>query len=185
MSPKEIESELVQLLEDEQKREEAIRTCAAFVLKNKGHWEDAKEIFSQAVFSLLSKTSDASLTLKQGNVAAYLNGICRNLWITKLRNEKRPLAAPELAKDRAAIIDHLGLPSEKEILEEKFVQLERCFNQLGERCKKVLTAAYWDKMAYRKIADSIGTSEENARKIAARCREKLKECFMKSAQNHE
>lgn len=176
MSPEEIENQLVQLLKDEQKREQVIRKCATFVLKNGGNWEDAKEVFSQAIFSVLAKVKRGDASISGGNVSAYLNGVCRNIWLSRFRKKKE--VQPLRGRDGKVmnIEDTNNGLLEKAEQENQYQLMEACLKELGERCQTILNSFYYEKKSYKEIAQLVDVTEANARKVAERCRVRLKNC---------
>lgn len=178
MNPADIDSQLVELLKHEEKRERTIKNCASFVLKNRGSWEDAKEIFSEAVFSVLSKSKTKTFHI-QGSLSAYLNGTCRNLWLNRLKKRGDAQSIIDKEGKELPITDFEDGIAEKLEVEMSHNLLLECFSQLDERCKKILDNFYWKKASFKDIALELDITDSNARKIAERCREKLKKCINK------
>ncbi|MEM9917983.1 MAG: sigma-70 family RNA polymerase sigma factor, partial [Bacteroidota bacterium] len=130
-----------------------------------------------ALFRRLQKGDfELSCTLK-----SYLRIVCRNLWLTRLRDRSKvdlqgeeELAAVELD---GSILEQIE-QSEREQLFFKH------FDGLGENCRKILQW-FFDKMPLAKIAEKLDTSENYIKKRKFICKERLIKAIREDARFSE
>lgn len=108
---------------------------------------------------------------------AWLRGIARNLILAKQRERLR---LPTLD---AAVFDELELRFTAlnrqlgDTLDEKLACLRDCMARLSAREKEALRIRYEEDLRGRPLADQIGTTVENAKKILQRARTRLLSCM--------
>jgi RNA polymerase sigma factor (sigma-70 family) len=125
-----------------------------------GSRTEARDLFQDALVIIHEKAQDAAFMFN-GSLAAYLYGICRNLWLAELR-----------AKGKAQRhINALATPPDKGQLttdstdNEPLTRLaERAFAALGEKCRELLTRFYLDNEPLAGIAQAFGYAGEGAAK---------------------
>lgn len=146
----------------------ALPSVMTWVKENNGHEADARDIFQDALISLFRRleTKDLILTC---TLKSYLRIMCRNLWLSRLRNRKKiagntleDIESVELDSDLINKLEH----AEKEQLFFKH------FDLLGEKCRKILQW-HFDKVPVKKIAEKLDTSEGYIKKRKFLCKEKL------------
>lgn len=143
-----------------------------------GSRAEARDLFQDALVIIHEKAQDAGFIFS-GSLAAYLYGICRNLWLAELR-----------AKGKARKhIDALSVvtPSEVEgqttdssvTADEPLMQhAERAFAMLGEKCRELLTRFYLNNEALATIAQAFGYAGEGAAKTRKyKCLEQAREKY--------
>jgi len=128
------------------------RMMVNLITKNNGTEEEAKDIFQEAliVFWRKAVTNELVLTSK---ISTYLYSICHNLWRKELER-KTKISYEE--KDGVTSLDHDR--------QEKIDIVNRCINELGETCKKVLTYFYFDEMSMEDIAEKMGFANADTAK---------------------
>jgi len=139
------------------------RMMLKLILKNNGTEEEAKDIFQDALIVFWQKVignSDFSLTSK---ISTYLYSVCLNLWRKELERKKRHTSdMPERfenqdqdAKERSEIIN-------------------RCIQELGETCQKILTYYYFDRLSMVDIAEKLGfANSDTAKTKKYKCKKEL------------
>ena len=60
----------------------------AFIVKNNGYPEDARDIFQEAMIVLFEKAKLNSFVLSC-QIKTYLYSVCRRLWLKKLQQQSR------------------------------------------------------------------------------------------------
>ncbi len=140
---------------------------------------DARDLFQDALVIIHEKAQDATF-LTAGSLAAYLYGICRNLWLAELR-----------AKGRAEKhIDALAAQPDNEqptTDNEPLTQLaERAFAALGEKCRELLTRFYLNNEPLAAIAQAFGYAGEGAAKTRKyKCLEQAREKYRVLLSHHQ
>ncbi len=145
-----------------------------FILNNNGTYDDARDIFQEAMIVLYenSKTESFVLTCQ---IKTYVYSICRRLWLKRLQQLNRFTSQVESLEET--------IPVEEDIeLEEKrnadFVIMERALTSLGEPCKGLLEAYYLQKKDMTEIATTFGyTNADNAKNQKYKCLMRLKKLF--------
>lgn len=158
----------------------ALPSVIHWVLENSGSEEDARDVFQEALTALFKR-------LKQGNfnltctLKSYLRIICRNLWLTRLRNQVSKEAP--LPKELENIqVDH---PMEQMLERSEKEQLYYThFDALGEKCKQILQW-FFDKTPLKEIAKRLDTSEGYIKKRKFQCKKQLIEAIQSDAKFKE
>ncbi len=141
-----------------------------FILKNNGSLTDAEDVYQDAMIVLYAKLRDKNFELSC-TLKTYVFSICRNLWMSKLKERKR---FDDFVKDGAyiSISQDDFRPLE---IEEKQKKLKRLFSQIGENCQRVLHLFYFHRLSMNAIAQELGLANEQvAKNKKSRCLKKLK-----------
>ncbi|MFD2583741.1 RNA polymerase sigma factor [Pedobacter vanadiisoli] len=149
---------------------EAFPLVARHVSKMGGSFEEAKDIFQDALVVYYEKVQVPGLKLKYRE-KAYLFGIARYLWIKRYQEN-----------DKQVALDSLGLVFNEEIdwadtgyEEVSSGKLLRLLEQAGQKCMQLLSAFYYEKLDMETLAGRFGFS--GARSATAqkfKCLEKVK-----------
>jgi RNA polymerase sigma factor (sigma-70 family) len=139
-----------------------------WVKENQGTEEDARDLFQEAMIALYRKLEQPEFALSC-RLKSFLRIICRNLWLTRLRDNKKFQASP------------LENCEAYELKDDTLEQLERSeeeqlyfyyFDQLGEPCKKILQW-FFAKVSLAEIAKKLDTTQQYIKKRKYVCKEKL------------
>jgi RNA polymerase sigma factor (sigma-70 family) len=152
----------------------------AFIVKNSGHPDDARDIFQEAMIVLFEKAKSSSFTLSC-QLQTYLYSICRRLWLKKLQRQN--LLGREIEPDHEviAVEDEIGL---HEKMNSDLVLMENAMMKLGEPCKSLLEAFYIEKKSMPEIAALFGyTNADNAKTQKYKCLTRLKKIFFAHYKN--
>lgn len=145
----------------------------AFILNNNGSYDEARDIFQEAMITLYQKAKSESFVLTS-QIKTYIYSICRRLWLKRLQ---------QIGKTATGIENFESIPVEEdlEIHERKNAELgimDRALNSLGEPCKSLLEAFYIERKSMDKIALSFGyTNADNAKNQKYKCLIRLKKLF--------
>lgn len=138
-----------------------------WVGQNRGSEADARDIFQEALIALFRR-------LEQGNfeltcqLKSYLRIMCRNLWMTRLRDQ-RPVSP--LSEEEEKIVLEESVQQELEQSERRQLFLKH-FDQLEAGCKKILSL-FFDKIPLKEIARQMDTSVSYIKKRKFLCKERL------------
>lgn len=143
---------------------------AAFIIKNSGDINDAKDVFQDAIMIIYQKAKKTDFELKS-TLSAYFYGVCKNIWLQKLRKQKRivPLSIEGNQIENDSTI-------EKDIEERNKQQLFFSkFSLLKEGCQQILKL-FFAKKSMKEIAQKLGLGSEGyAKKRKYECQKKLLE----------
>ncbi|HEY5590331.1 MAG TPA: sigma-70 family RNA polymerase sigma factor [Paludibacter sp.] len=147
------------------------RTIYWYLRQNSGSFEQAKDIFQDALVIILEKDKQDNLDITC-DFGTYLFSICKNLWLAQLRKHNREniftsssLGDYEYGAD---FVDTEEKPDDYEVI-------AHAISNLGENCQKLLTYFYYDNQSWETIADKLGYSTAaNARNQKYKCLEKIR-----------
>ena len=152
----------------------------SLIINNNGSSDDAKDIFQEAMIVLYEKVRSGSFELNC-QIKTYVYSVCRRLWLKRLQHLNR-YSAP--MGDTESIV-----PVEEEIdgheqRNAEFEMMEKAINSLGEPCKSLLEAYYFQKQNMQVIAANFGyTNADNAKNQKYKCLMRLKKIFFTHYKN--
>jgi RNA polymerase sigma factor (sigma-70 family) len=152
----------------------------AFIVKNNGYPDDAKDIFQEAMIVLFEKAKSSSFVLTC-QIKTYLYSVCRRLWLKKLQKQNRYNPSIEMTEETIPVEDEIELHQKRN---EDFILMENTLAKIGEPCKSLLEAFYIHKKTMPEIADSFGyTNADNAKTQKYKCLVRLKKIFFAQYKN--
>lgn len=144
-----------------------------WVKENNGTEEDARDVFQESMISVFRRLESSSFTLTC-TLKSYLRIVCRNLWLSKLKNKNNQTTPLETADE--VILDQ---DIESQIEKSEKTQLYfKHFDELGENCKKIMKW-FFGKIPLKKIAERLDTSESYIKKRKFMCKKKLIEAIQR------
>lgn len=160
---------------------EAFPGIAGYISKMGGSFEEAKDVFQDALVIYYEKSQFNKPVLRQGE-KAYLFGIARHLWNKRHKENSRtvPFDRPGTEFDEEA--GFADSPYE-EISEPRLLNL---LSRAGEKCMLLLSAFYYENLDMETLARRFGFS--GARSATAqkfKCLEKVKETVKQRALQYE
>mgnify|MGYP000016284041 FL=1 len=145
-----------------------------FVLNNNGSFDDARDLFQEAMITLYEKVQSDSFVLSC-QIKTYLFSICKNLWLKRLKQMGK-YSAPLSTEEESIAVD-----ADLEEFQKKdaaFSIMNRALNSLGEPCKSLLEGYYLNKKGMQELADDFGyTNADNAKNQKYKCLMRLKKLF--------
>lgn len=154
----------------------------AFIIKNNGYSEDARDIFQEAMIVLFEKSKSSSFVLSC-QLQTYLYSICRRLWLKKLQKQNRYNPSIESIEEIVAVEDEIDLHEKKN---HDFFLMDNALQRIGDPCKSLLEAFYIEKLSMPQIAASFGyTNSDNAKTQKYKCLARLKKIFFAQYKNKD
>ncbi len=154
----------------------------AFIVKNNGYPEDARDIFQEAMIVLFEKARSDSFVLSC-QIKTYLYSVCRRLWLKRLQQQSRYFPSIELHKETVPVDNEIET-HEKQTADLNL--LEEALSKIGEPCKSILDAYYIQKKSMPEIASTFGyTNADNAKTQKYKCLMRLKKIFFSQYKNGE
>lgn len=149
-----------------------INSIINMVKKNSGDEEDAMDIFQEGMIALWVNIKKGKYVL-DGNtkVSTYLFSVCRNLWLKKLRGNKKIVSLDQQEREYAEET------IEEDDSFEKIQKLETLFSQLGEKCRSILHEFYYKKSSMKDIALQFNYEEKTAKNEKYRCMQRLRAMY--------
>lgn len=157
-------------------------TIEAFIVKNNGYPDDARDIFQEAMIVLFEKAKSSSFILTC-QIKTYLYSVCRRLWLKKLQKQNRYNPSIEMIQETVPVEDEIEAHEKRN---DDFILMENALLKIGEPCKSLLEAFYIQKKSMPEIASSFGyTNADNAKTQKYKCLLRLKKIFFAQYKNIE
>lgn len=146
----------------------------SFILNNNGNYDEARDIFQEAMIALYEKAQTDSFVLTC-QIKTYLYSICRRLWLKRLQQMGRFTGSVDGFEETVAVEEDWETHEKRNA---EFVIMERALNSLGEPCKSLLQGYYLKKMDMNTLAAEFGyTNADNAKNQKYKCLMRLKKLF--------
>lgn len=146
----------------------------AFILHNNGTYDDARDIFQEAMITLYEKAKSESFVLTC-QIRTYLYSVCRRLWLKRLQQMGRFGVQVEHFEETVPVEDDVEMHEKRNA---EFAIMDRALGSLGEPCKSLLEAYYLQKKDMTDIASAFGyTNADNAKNQKYKCLMRLKKLF--------
>ena len=145
-----------------------------FVTNNNGSFDDARDIFQEAMITLYEKVQMDNFTLTC-QIKTYLFSICKNLWLKRLQQMGKYSAPLSAQEETISVEEDLDRFEKKDAA---FAIMDRALNSLGEPCKSLLEGYYLNKKGMQELASQFGyTNADNAKNQKYKCLMRLKKLF--------
>ncbi len=146
----------------------------AFIVNNNGSYDDARDVFQEAMITLYDKAKSDSFVLTS-QIKTYLYSICRRLWLKRLQQMGKYVSQSDMLEETVFVEDDIELHQKKNA---DFIIMDRALNSLGEPCKSLLESFYIQKKGMHEIATGFGyTNADNAKTQKYKCLMRLKKLF--------
>ncbi|MBA2562233.1 MAG: sigma-70 family RNA polymerase sigma factor, partial [Chitinophagaceae bacterium] len=111
----------------------------------------------------------------------YLYSVCRRLWLKRLQKIQRYNPAIDSIEKTIPVEEELEAHQKKN---DDFILMEHAMDKIGEPCKSLLEAYYFQKKSMPEIADFFGyTNADNAKTQKYKCLVRLKKIFFAQYKN--
>lgn len=152
----------------------------SFILNNSGSYDDARDIFQEAMIVLYENAKSDSFVLTC-KITTYVYSICRRLWLKRLQHMNRFSAQVESLEETVPVEEEIEMNEKRNA---DFAIMERSLGSLGEPCKSLLEAYYMQKKDMTAIAETFGyTNADNAKNQKYKCLMRLKKMFFAQYNN--
>lgn len=146
----------------------------AFILHNNGSYDDARDIFQEAMIALYEKAQSESFVLTC-QIKTYVYSICRRLWLKRLQQLGRYSNQVDSLDETVPVEEDMEIHEKRNA---EFAIMDRAMNSLGEPCKSLLEGYYLKKMGMQELAVEFGyTNADNAKNQKYKCLMRLKKLF--------
>jgi RNA polymerase sigma factor (sigma-70 family) len=159
------DSGLIQALRFDTNPDEAIRhlyrtqykLTSVYIRQNSGTDQDAEDIFQEVILVFIDILKKDKFR-GDSSVSSFLYALTRNIWLNELKKRGRSKQRDEVfekAKDQTDLdVSHLIANRELK------TQLMQTVQSLGETCKKILLAFYFENLAMREILKTLNYENE-------------------------
>jgi RNA polymerase sigma factor (sigma-70 family) len=163
-----------------------------YTCQNSGNDDDAQDIFQEVLVAFIDLAQKDKFR-GESSIKTFLFALNRNMWLNELkkrgRAEKRDTIF-EKEKD-TVIMDVSHFITQSEMQKQIFTIVE----SLGETCKKILLAFYYENLPIKEILTTLDyESEQAVRNKKCKCLKQLEQLLitspnlaqtLKTALNHE
>ena len=156
--------------------EDTFPFVAKFIAKRGGSFEDAKDIFHDALVIFYEKAAEKRIPdgIDEGR---YIVGIAKHLWIRKF-NEDHLKSGLDSVEESIFIPDDYFDQSDNRLL--SLLQLT------GRKCMDLLRAFYYDNLAIQQITNVFGFSNEHSASVQKyKCIEKMRATVQKKSLRYD
>jgi RNA polymerase sigma factor (sigma-70 family) len=159
------DSGLIQALRSDANPDEAVRhlyrtqfrVTAAYIKQNSGSQEDAEDIFQEVVLVFIDILKKEKFR-GESSISTFLYALTRNIWLNELNKRgKSKIRDEKFEQERETTdldVSHLIANRESK------AQLMELVDKLGETCKKILLAFYFENKAMREILQNLHYENE-------------------------
>lgn len=155
-------------------------TLSNFILQNNGNEEDAEDVFQDVVMAFIHMVREERFRNESG-IKTILFAFTRNIWLNELKKRNR------------AMKRDLNFETNKEIVEmdvthtielrEMNKSLLDLMDKLGETCKKILLAFYYDNKSMKEILEYLHyENEQVVRNKKSKCLKSLEQLLIENPQ---
>ena len=151
----------------------ALPVVARYVSKMGGTFDEAKDIFQDALVIYYEKSVECSFELKT-NEKAYILGIAKHLWLKQHRDNSKLTPLSDLDLE----VEESTQASDKKVL--NFLQTA------GKKCMDLLRSFYYDGLQLADAAELFGFSGVRSATVQKyKCLEKVRETVKQKALTYE
>lgn len=146
--------------------EQVFPSVAKFISSTGGSFEDAKDIFHDAlVIFIENKTKNTEYKIKSNR--AYILGISKHLWIRKCQKESQSISLNNMENEVEIPDDYFPTTNNKKILD--FLKIT------GKRCLDLLRVFYFQQLPVKEIVKDLGYAHEHSVSVQKyKCLEKVR-----------
>jgi len=146
----------------------------SFVLNNSGSYDEARDIFQEAMIALYEKTKSESFVLTC-KINTYVYSICRRLWLKRLQQLGKFSGSIDSFEETVSVEDDLEIHQKRNA---EYNIMETALGSMGEPCKSLLEGYYIKKQDMQTLAKEFGyTNADNAKNQKYKCLLRLKKMF--------
>lgn len=146
----------------------------SLIVNNNGSYDDARDIFQEAMIALYEKARSESFVLTC-KLNTYVYSVCKRLWLKRLQQLGKYTNQIESLEETVSVEEDLEIHKRRNA---EFVIMERALNSMGEPCKSLLEGYYLKKQDMQTLAKEFGyTNADNAKNQKYKCLMRLKKMF--------
>jgi DNA-directed RNA polymerase specialized sigma24 family protein len=151
----------------------AFPPVAKYVSRRGGSFDEAKDVFHDALIIYYEKTMQAVLN-ENIDETAYLVGIAKHLWLKKSRGDNQAISLDGV---EVSVIDDE---------EPSTHRLMHFLTKAGSKCMELLKNFYYDQLPLNEIAETFGFSGVRSATVQKyKCLEKVRETIKQKALHYE
>jgi RNA polymerase sigma factor (sigma-70 family) len=151
-------------------------SVARFVANRGGSFQDAKDIFHDALVILYEKMVFEKFS-PDSSEELYLVGIAKHLWLRKAKDDHRKTPLDEMEES-------FSIP--EEYFDSSENRLTSLLELTGRRCMELLRAFYYDNLPMQKIRQVFGFSNVHSTSVQKfKCIEKMRNVIQQKSLDYD
>jgi DNA-directed RNA polymerase specialized sigma24 family protein len=155
--------------------QQAFPLVAKYVRNKGGSFEEAKDIFQDALVLYYEKLVTSNVTL-QYSERSYILGIAKHLWAKKNKEHNNHLALDDS-------LTGIAMENTDTTASDKLLDL---LQHSGRRCMELLRAFYYDKLSMTKLSKQFGFGSERSATVQKyKCLEKVRDIVKEKSLSYE
>jgi DNA-directed RNA polymerase specialized sigma subunit, sigma24 homolog len=166
--------------------QQAFPAVARYVSRCGGTFEEAKDVFHEALLVFFEKKYEDRLFLQRSE-EAYIFGIARHLWAKRHSENQRYASLDQLMEgfeSENVEWERGDDASSNEALSNK--RILRLLQAAGRKCMRVLTAFYYEKLDMQELAHRFGFSGTRSATVQKfKCLQKVKQVVKEKSLEYE
>jgi len=161
----------------EQLYESGFPRVAKFISKMNGSFQDAKDLFHDALVIYYEKTLDEKFTITTTE-EAYILGIVKHLWLRKFKHDYNFVSLEDSEKEIVLPDTIDENPDENKLLQ--WLEIS------GKKCLDLLRHFYFENKTLREITTAFGYRNEHTASVQKfKCLEKIRDTIKEKAISYE
>ena len=148
---------------------------SSYIEQNQGSREDAEDIFQEVVLTFIDLVRKNKFR-GESSVKTFLFAVSRNIWLNELKKRGRQLKRNE----KFSVEQPDAEPGVEKMISNREArkQVFNIIDSLGEVCKKILLAFYYENLPISEILTRLDyQNEQVVRNKKAKCMKSLEEKF--------
>jgi len=151
-----------------------------YILNNSGSVDEAKDIFQEAFVTVWENIQDNKFVPQNTSALnGYLYTVAKNKWLNHLNSVRFKKTKSYDTNKHTIDTETVDVKNNTFEKEKDVNTVTNAFNRLGEACKKLLEAFYYENKSLRDIAKIFEITEASARNKKYRCTEQLRALIVK------
>ncbi len=149
-----------------------------YILKNSGDENDARDIFQEALLATWLNVSEGRFTTQSGSsLGGYIFQIARFKWLDKLKSTTHRSVMRIVSNDIAQVAESETEMELRHLQETRIAEMESMYQNLGEKCKAILTRFYYEKKSLAEIGAELDYDPDTLRTLKYRCMMQLRKMY--------
>lgn len=146
--------------------EQLFPVVAAYIKKRGGSYEQAKDVFQDALIIYHEKITLDTLEIE--NAEAYITQTAKHIWFRRFKESQRWIDVADFEENIMSSVDEYEKPVQ--------IKLLRFIGMAGSKCMNLLKAFYYQKASLDEIAEEYGFSGTRSATVQKyKCLEKLRD----------
>jgi len=146
-----------------------------YIIQNSGSAEDAEDVFQEVIVTFIELVKLGKFR-GESSISTFLFAIGRNVWLNELKKRGRSqLRNEKFEKSRGFVDEDV---SKYLVNREMRAQVIELLDKIGETCKKILLAYYYDNLSMKDILQQLDyENEQVVRNKKYKCLKQLEQIF--------